>query len=79
MGRKRNQGKARRAAKAKAKQEEEAENNQTTATEQSLAEAAHTGQSRGVNLLPTKGRDTAMQCNHGFELYGKKSRIDGRI
>ncbi len=75
MGRKRNQGKARRAAKAKAEQEAaEKENHHQRSLEDHLI-AAHAGQSHGGNLLPTSGRDTTMQCNHGCELYGKKTRI----
>ena len=67
MGRKRNQGKARKAAKAKAKQEteERENNNQTMTREQSQEEQMRTRLGNG-NLQ----RVTATQCNHGFEFFG---------
>ncbi len=81
MGRKRNQGKARKAAKAKAKQEAEAEekNNVTTATEErSQEEQLRTRQlqSRSGNLSPMSGHDSTMQCNHGFEIFDDMTFAD---
>ncbi len=68
MGRKRNQGKARRAAKAKAKQEaEERENNLTAVTEERSQEEQLRTLLRNGNLSPTSGHDTTKQCTHGFE------------
>jgi len=70
MGRKRNQGKARKAAKARAKAREEAEeesNNQRTNGQQRLLAAQMQQLEIGNgNLLPTSGSD-ATKCRHGFE------------
>ena len=69
MGRKRNQGKARRAAKVKAREEAEEErgnnNNQTINWQQSLA-----AQMSNNNNAPTAGNDTMkMTCRHGFKIF----------
>eukprot|EP00984_Skeletonema_dohrnii_P018324 scaffold8534_cov79-Skeletonema_dohrnii-CCMP3373.AAC.1 len=70
MGRKRNQGKARKAAKARAKAREEVEesNNQRTngQQQQSLAEQMQQLQIGNSNFLLTSGSD-ATKCRHGFE------------
>eukprot|EP00984_Skeletonema_dohrnii_P025434 scaffold14600_cov150-Skeletonema_dohrnii-CCMP3373.AAC.2 len=68
MGRKRNQGKARKAAKVKAREEaEEVRGNDKQATnlEQSL-----TAQMSNNNNAPTAGNDTIkMTCRHGFKIF----------
>ena len=64
MGRKRNQGKARKAAKAKAREEAEESNNQVTNERQLLAEQILQLQN-GI-FLPTSGSDTT-KCYHGFK------------
>jgi hypothetical protein len=67
MGRKRNQGKARKAAKAKAKEEAKESNNQVTNEQrQSLADRMQQLQIGNGNLLPTSGSDVT-KCYHGFE------------
>jgi hypothetical protein len=70
MGRKRNQGKARKAAKARAKAREEAEksNNQRTNGQQQqfLAEQMQQLQIGNSNFLLTSGSD-ATKCYHGFK------------
>ena len=69
MGRKRNQGKARKAAKARAKAREEAEdsNNQRTNGQQRLlAEQMQQLQLGNSNFLSTSGSD-ATKCYHGFK------------
>eukprot|EP00985_Skeletonema_marinoi_P018061 scaffold10022_cov156-Skeletonema_marinoi.AAC.18 len=79
MGRKRNQGKARKAAKAKAR--EEAEKTMTSGQEQPLGagEAAEEERGHNNNDLMTNGQlqslaaqiqqlqDTTITCDHGFE------------
>eukprot|EP00985_Skeletonema_marinoi_P018058 scaffold10022_cov156-Skeletonema_marinoi.AAC.15 len=68
MGRKRNQGKARKAAKAKAREAAEEErghnNNQTTnGRQQSLAD-----QMQQLEMIGNMSRhDTTIKCRHGFE------------
>ena len=63
MGRKRNQGKARKAAKAKAREEATESNNQVTNQQrQSLADRLQTGNSNST------------KCYHGFEKMNKISR-----
>mmetsp|Transcript_12990 Transcript_12990/g.18610 ORF Transcript_12990/g.18610 Transcript_12990/m.18610 type:complete len:281 (+) Transcript_12990:22-864(+) len=80
MGRKRNQGKARKAAKAKAREEveERDNNNQTTMTtdDQSLEEQLLTRLGDG-NLSPTSpsSGDTTIQCWHGSKFFGKLKTI----
>jgi len=65
MGRKRNQGKARRAAKAR--EEAEKSNNQVTnERQQLLAEQMQQLEIGNGNSLPTSGSD-ATKCSHGFE------------
>jgi len=66
MGRKRNQGKARKAAKAKAREEAEESNNQVTNERQLLAEQILQLQIGNGNFLPTSGSDTT-KCYHGFK------------
>jgi len=67
MGRKRNQGKARKAAKAKAREEAEENggnnNNQTTdGPEQVLMQRLQSG-----NNVPSSPFSPTINCNHGFE------------
>ena len=72
MGRKRNQGKARKAAKAKAREEAEEErgndnnNQRRNERQQLLAAQMQQLQLGNSNLLPTSGSD-ATKCRHGFE------------
>eukprot|EP00984_Skeletonema_dohrnii_P025437 scaffold14600_cov150-Skeletonema_dohrnii-CCMP3373.AAC.5 len=73
MGRKRNQGKARKAAKVKAREEAEEErgndNNQAINWQQSL-----TAQMSNNNNAPTAGNDTIkMTCRHGFKIFDSVS------
>jgi len=67
VSRKRNQGKARKAAKAKAREEavERRRNNQATIWPQQLLEAQMQMQQLQIGNAPT-GRDTTT-CRHGLE------------
>eukprot|EP00984_Skeletonema_dohrnii_P010147 scaffold3941_cov78-Skeletonema_dohrnii-CCMP3373.AAC.1 len=67
MGRKRNQGKARKAAKAKAREEaDESDNQVTNERQQLLAEQMQQLQLGNSNFLLTLGSD-ATKCYHGFK------------
>jgi len=68
MGRKRNQGKARKAAKAKAEEAAEESNNQrTNGRQQSLAT-----QTQQLHVGPASPHDTTIKCLHGFDPLSEK-------
>ncbi len=67
MGRKRNQGKARKAAKAKAREEGEERTNETTTNGRELSLAAQTQRMQ-------IGNTQCMHCKHGVDLLSSSSR-----